>query len=411
MLVAVATSSDSHQSTSSGAGNGQRLRAARAGTSGAFLLTGLVFATWAARVPALRDALGLTDAQLAFAFVGLNAGAIVGLQLGALVVVRWGSRRALRVALPVFAGMLLPLAYAPNLVGLSFALGLSALANGVVDVAINDQGVGVQHAYRRSLLSGMHAMHSFGGVLGGGLAAAAASLDVSVSAHFAVVAAAVAVVAPAGNRLLLATQQLHPDHAPDSPSTPLFVGWTCRLLVLGLAAFVFTLAEGGALDWSAVLLADHRAAGPALAAAGLAIFQAAVTIGRLLGDRVIDRFQPVRVFAAGALLAGGGFAAGLLFSSTLAAVAGLALLGFGLATLLPICISAAGRTSELPVPVAVARVSTLGYLGSFTGPALIGFLAHHSNLPTALLLPALAVAIAATAAPATQQPRRRADSK
>jgi MFS family permease len=384
--------------------SGGTLRRARLGASAAFLLTGLVFSTWAARIPALKAELGLTDGQLAVAFLGLNAGAVVGLQLGALVVTRLGSRRALGVGLPVFAGLLLPIAYAPNLPMLTVAVGLSAAANSVVDVAINDQGVGIQHGYGRSLLAGMHAMHSLGGVLGGSLAAAVAHSGLGMRSHFALVGAAVVVAALLANRVLLRPDRLHGDQAAAARSAPLLTGWTGRLLLLGAVAFVFTLAEGSALDWSAVLLADHRGASPALAAAGLAVFQGAVTIGRLLGDRVVDRVGPVRVFAAGAVLAGSGMTIGLLLGTTGAAVVGLALLGLGLATLLPLGLSAAGAASGLPVPVAVARVCTLGYLGSFTGPALIGYLSHHSSLPTALLLPALAVALTALAAPAVRPP-------
>jgi MFS family permease len=386
--------------------SGRTLRRARLGAAAAFLLTGLVFSTWAARIPALKAELGLTDGQLALAFLGLNAGAVAGLQLGAGVVTRLGSRRALLVGLPVFAGLLLPIAYAPNLPVLTMAVGLSAAANSVVDVAINDQGVGIQHGYGRSLLAGMHAMHSLGGVLGGALAAGVAHLGLGVRSHFALVAAAVMVAALLANPPLLRPDQLHGDQAEAARSASLVTGWTGRLLLLGAVAFVFTLAEGGALDWSAVLLADHRGAGPALAAAGLAVFQGAVTLGRLLGDRVVDRVGPVRVFAAGAVLAGSGMTVGLLLGTTGAAVAGLALLGLGLATLLPLSLSSAGASSSLPVPVAVARVSTLGYLGSFTGPALIGYLSHHSSLPTALLLPALAVALTAVAAPAVRRNAR-----
>ncbi len=379
------------------------MHAARWGTSLAFLLTGVVFATWAARIPALKAELGATDPQLAVALVGLNAGSVVGLQLGSVVVTRIGSRRALAVALPAFAAALLPIGLAPNLPVLTVALAVSAGANSVVDVAINDQGVGVQHGYGRSLLSGMHAMHSLGGVLGSAVAAVAAHVGLDVVPHFALVAVVVAVLASLGNRRLLRPEQLHGDQATDARSLPLRVGWTGRLLVLGAVAFMFTLAEGSALDWGAVLLAEDRGAGPAVAAAGLAVFQAAVTIGRLLGDPVIDRVGPVHVFAAGAVLAGVGFAAGLLQGSTASAFAGLAVLGIGVATLLPISISAAGTIRGLPVPVAVARVSTLGYLGAFTGPALIGYLAHHSDLATALLLPAVAVAATAIAVPAVRR--------
>jgi len=149
------------------------LRQARWGTSTAFLLTGFVFATWAARIPALKANLGLTDAQLAVALVGLNAGAVVGLQLGSVVVTRLGSRRTLLVALPAFAGALLPIGLATSLAMLTVAVAVSAGINSVVDIAINDQGVGVEHGYERSLLTGMHAMHSLGGVIGGAVAAVA----------------------------------------------------------------------------------------------------------------------------------------------------------------------------------------------------------------------------------------------
>lgn len=383
------------------------LRGARWSTSMAFLLTGFVFATWAARIPALKADLGLTDPQLAIALVGLNAGAVAGLQLGSTVVTRFGSRRVLFVALPAFSGALVPIGVAPDLVVLTVAVAVSAGINSVIDVAINDQGVGVQHGYGQSLLSGMHAMHSLGGVLGGAVAAAAAHVGLGVVSHFSVAAAAVATVAVLSNRMLLPPGQLHGEAAKDARSIPPTAGWTGRLLVLGAVAFMFTLAEGSALDWAAVLLADHRGADPAVAAMGLAVFQGAVTVGRLLGDPIINRIGPVRVFVGGPLLAGSGFAACLLQGSTASAFTGLAVLGLGLATLLPITISAAGTIRGLPVPVAVARVSTLGYLGTFTGPAVIGFLSHHTDLATALLLPAMAVAatsIAATAVRRTYRP-------
>jgi MFS family permease len=155
------------------------------------------------------------------------------------------------------------------------------------------------------------------------------------------------------------------------------------------------------------MIAEHRGASPTLAAAGLSIFLAAVTLGRLLDDRVVDRFGPVRVFAAGALLAGAGLIAGLLLGSAAAAVGGLALLGVGLATLLPISISAAGASGDLPVPVAVAHISTLGYLGSFAAAAAVGYLASQTSLPTTLLLPAIAIAATAIAAPFVPPPRDR----
>ena len=384
------------------------LRQARFAASAVFLLTGFLFATWAARIPARKAELGLSDGQLAIAFIGLDAGAVAGLQLGAVVVTRLGSRRALLVALPSFAALLLPIGYAWNLPTLVLAAGLSGAANSVVDVAMNDQGVGVQRGYGRSLLSGMHAMHSLGGVLGAAGGAAAAQLGLHVTTQFTIVAVAVAAAALLVTRHLLPPDQLHGDQARAARTARILTRWTGRVVVLGAVAFVFAFGESVGLNWGGVLLADDRGASPALAAAGLAVFQAAVTLGRLLGDRMVDRVGPVRVFAAGALIAGAGLTTGLLLGSALTAVGGLALLGVGLATLLPISISAAGTSGDTPVPVAVARISTLGYLGSFTAPALIGYLASTASLPTALLLPAIAVAATALAAPVVRPPRPQA---
>lgn len=384
-----------------------RLGRNRWAAAACFGLTGFVFATWAARIPTRQADLELSDAQLALAFVGLNAGAILGLQLGGLVVPRVGSRTALAVGLPMFAGMLLPLALAPTLALLTVALAVSAVANSVVDVAINDQAVGLQHRYGRSLLSGLHALHSLGGVLGGALAALAAHAGLSMTAHFTIAAIAVAGIGMLAAGGLLSPRGTHVDHALASSKPSLRAGWTGRIMLLGVLAFVFTLAEGSSLDWSAVLLREGRHAGPATAAAALAVFQAAVTTGRLAGDRIIDRAGPVRVIRAGAPLAGAGFAAGLLTGTAPGALAGLALFGLGLATLLPIAISAAGADPDVPVPVAVARVSTFGYLGSFAGPLVIGALTHVVDLAIALLLPAVAVATTAFAADAIRTSKSR----
>jgi MFS family permease len=381
---------------------GRRLRAARTGTAGAFFLTGLVFATWAARIPARKAELGLTDVQLALAFTGLNAGAVLGLQLGAVVVTRIGSRRALTLGLPAFAMMLLPLGHASNLWTLTFALALSAAVNSVVDVAINDHGVGLQRHYGRSLLSGLHAMHSVGGMVGAGLAALAEAAALTVGTHFVLVALGTVILAGRVSRRLLSPTELHGHCGHRDPDHPvrqqLMSDWTGRLVLLGGLAFVYTLAEAGALDWSAVLLRDARDAAAPTAAAALVVFLASISVGRLLGDRAIDRWGSAGVFRTGAVLAGCGLAAGLLLGTVGSALAGLALFGLGLATLVPISLSAASNAADLPVPVAVARVSTLGYLGSFTAPGLIGALTHLTDLATAMLMPAITVGVTALAA-------------
>jgi fucose permease len=132
-------------------------------------------------------------------------------------------------------------------------------------------------------------------------------------------------------------------------------------------------------------------ASAALGAVGLGVFMGAVTLGRLAGDRLVSRFGPVRVFRAGALTAGAGFGGALVLGSPPAGLVGLGLLGAGIANALPIAISAGSNAPGEAPATAAARVSTLAYLGSFVGAALIGGLASLFGLPVALGLPTLLV--------------------
>src|SRR5215211_6296986 len=162
----------------------RRSRGAGVGAAAYFLVTGIIFATWASRVPAIKGGLDLSDGQFAIALLGLEAGAVGGLQLGGLMVPRTGSRLALVVSLVAFSGALLLPALAPGLPLLAAGLFVFAALNSVSDVAMNAQGVAVQRLAGRPVLSGLHAMHSLGGVCGAGIGALAARLGYAPSQHF-----------------------------------------------------------------------------------------------------------------------------------------------------------------------------------------------------------------------------------
>lgn len=377
--------------------SGMRARGARAGAGVCFLLTGFVSASWASRVPAIKDGLGLGDGQFAIALLGLEAGAVLGLQLGGLVVPRTGSRRALLVSLVVFSGVLLGPALAPGLALLAASLFAFAALNSVADVAMNAQGVAVQRIVGRPVLSGLHAMHSLGGVLGAGAGALAARLGYAPPLHFLACAAMVVVATLAAWPLLLPSRTDAEGGSPGDGASLAgglrrwFGGWTAPVVLLGSLAFCFALGEGAGLNWSAVYVADSLGGTEALGAIGLGVFLGAVTLGRLAGDRLVSRFGPVPVFRTGALVAGTGFGGALVLDTQIAGLVGLGLLGAGLANALPLAIAAGGNSPGETPATAAARVSTLGYLGSFVGPALVGGLASVTSLPLALGLPALLV--------------------
>jgi MFS family permease len=362
-----------------------------------FFVTGGVFASWGARIPAVQEQLGLSPGQLAIAILGIEGGAIAGLPLGGMLTARLGSRTSLRLAFPHYAAGLAALAFAPTLPWLALALALTAASNSVLDVAMNAQGVELERRYKRPILSGLHAGHPFGLVAGGLAGTAAAGAGVPVDAHFTA-AASLGLVAA-----LAATLVLVRDPARDGQ--PAFVRPSGRLLLLGLIAFCAFLLDGTAYTWSAVHLRSERDASAAVAASAFTLFALALAIGRLFGDRVVTRFGRVRVVqGCGATAAAGGLLA-ITAPTTAATLAGWALFGLGLAALAPTVLGAAPGASSASPAVAIAAVTTIGYLGSFTGPPTIGALAEITgSLSAALgLLVAVSVLMIVLARPALRE--------
>jgi acylphosphatase/predicted MFS family arabinose efflux permease len=367
---------------------------ARAGTWTAFGVTGVVTATYASRIPAVQDRLGLTPAGLAVAVLAIEGGAVLGLPLGGAVVTRRGSRRSLRLAFSVYVPGLLAVALAPTLALLAVALLVWAAANSVADVALNAQGVELERRYGRPVLSSLHAGQSVG-LLGGALAAtAAAGSGLRLPVHVAVVATVCLVAAFA------ATAPFVREAGVDSPAR-LLARPERRLVLIGSVAFCAFLVDGAATNWIAVHLRDRHAAGEGAAAAGYLLFAAGLVVGRLCGDRLTAHLTRARLVQACGAMAAVGTAVAVTAPGLTLAVAGWALVGLAVAPLAPVVLGAAPGAGRVPAPAAVAAVSTLGYLGSFSGPPLVGVVAQHASLSGALGLVVVAgVAATVLAGPA-----------
>jgi MFS family permease len=353
-----------------------RERRARAATTVVFFMTGWVYAAWATRIPAIREDLGLSDGELGLAIVGLEAGAIIGLSAGGALVARTGSCHALRIGFTIFPAALVAVAFAPGLAALVASLMVMAAATSVVDVAMNAQGVELERRYGRPLLSKLHAGHPFGLAAGGLTGTAAAAAGLSVSGHFAA-GAGIGLAAA-----LAATAYLVQEPAGDGQ--PAFVRLSGRLLLLGLIAFCAFLLDGAAYNWSAVHLRDEQGASAGFAAAAFTLFALTLAVGRLFGDRLVARLGRVRVVQGSGVVAAAGSAVAITGPTAEVSLAGWALFGLGLAALAPTVLGAAPSASTGSPAVAIASVATIGYLGSFTGPAAIGALAELSSLSTAL---------------------------
>ena len=169
------------------------------------------------------------------------------------------------------------------------------------------------------------------------------------------------------------------------------------VLFIGLLCFVGFLTEGSVLDWSAVFLISVRDIEPYYAGLAFASFSATMTLGRFVGDRIVQRFRGPTVIRLGGSCPAGGFAIAILVPSLLAALLGYALVGAGCSNIVPVLFSSVGRQTEMPESVAARTITALGYAGILAGPAIIGLIAHALGLSSAfLLLTALLLGVAAS---------------
>jgi MFS family permease len=372
----------------------------------AFLVNGAAIANWVPRIPAVKAALHTTDGPLGLALLGLGVGAAAALLAAGRVVARYGSRPVTRAAGIAMCVALLGPGLAGNLPALALSLALFGAASGLMDVAMNAHGSLVERGYGRPVMASFHGLWSVGGLVGAVTGGLAARAGWSPARHFAVAALCLAVLLVAGTRRLLpASLDVARDGASDAAGArsggmrgaepPAVVAWSRPLLLLGVVGFSSFFGEGSAHDWSAIYMHDVLGTSPGMAAAAFAAFSLAMASVRFGGDRLSARFGPVRLVRACGLVAAAGFGLGLLAHQPLAGVAGFALLGVGLACVVPVTFSAAGHLGGGLAGVALSRVAAVSYLATFAGPPIIGLVADQVGLSIALAIPvALAGVIA-----------------
>jgi MFS family permease len=368
-------------------------RRARVAVAAIFFLNGVVFGTWAARIPAIRDRLGLSDGELGIALACIPVGAIAAMPLAGALAARVGSRRATRLAFALAAAAAAVVALAPSLPAFAALALVLGVGMGSLDVTMNLHGVTVERRYERPILAGFHAAFSVGGLAGAALGALVAAAHVDERLHLAVAGVASGVIGLVWSRRFL-------PGAADvaSRADPLFARPPRALWALGALAFACLLIEGASADWSGVYIKDELGTGPGLAALGFTAFSVTMTLGRLVGDRLVLAFGAVRVVRAGGLVAALGFAVALAVATPAAALFGFACLGAGMASIVPIVFRSAGHTPGIASGIALAAVSGVGYLGFLAGPPLIGAIAEVLSLPVALwLIVALGVVVSALA--------------
>ncbi|MFJ8432205.1 MFS transporter [Kitasatospora sp. NPDC094019] len=376
-----------------------------------FCFLGFQYATWVSRLPALKTRFELSDGHIGLLLMASGIGAAASFPLVATMMKRYGSRTLATVSAIVLGLVLAGFTLAPNFPVLLLVAALDGVAVGFLNVAMNAQGAALEVRFRRTAMSRLHATFSAGLGLAALLASGVNIVTTTLSAHFAIAAAVLALLLllartgmltdepqPAAADEPVAGAEARPDAGPDAEAAPKRRGipLPSRITIwMGVAMVFGTITEGAMNDWSALYLKNVVHASPQLAPLGIAVISVMMVVARLFADGWRTRFGDGPIVRVGSTVAGLGLALALLVGGVVPALIGFACVGLGIAAVTPCVYVAAARQGS----DALALVAATGTTGLLAGPAVIGFVANATGLAWGMgvvAVSALVVALCST---------------
>lgn len=336
---------------------------------------GLGFASWASRIPTIKTALGLSEAQLGTILLMLPIGQLITMPLSAAMVNRFGSKLVLPIVAIIYALILIPIALSPNAWYLGAALFLYGVAGNLCNISVNTQGVLAEYMYGKSIMSSFHGAWSLAGFTGALIGLLMTNIGFNTLAHFLIIVVLLIVNILWNRPFLLAEQNKTETGERKTKYKPDAV-----IIQLGIIAFLSMATEGAMFDWSGVYFHDVVKAPEELVILGYASFMIMMATGRFIGDFVVGRFGRQRILQVSGILMFVGMLASVIFPNLWVGTLAFMLVGLGVACNVPTVYSVAGKHKSIPAGVALAMVSSISFLGFLMGPPLIGYIAELFSL-------------------------------
>ncbi len=345
-----------------------------------FFFCGLTFSSWASRIPAIKEAFDLNEAQLGTVLMMLPLGSFIALPIAGWAVDHFGSRHISVLSSIAYAFMLFLIAKAGTVILLSAALFFFGFMGDIMNIAINTQGLDVQHRMNKPILSSFHGMWSLGALTGALVTGFTLQQRLSTSAHFLWIMIPITFIS------ILLFGLLIPADDKKEDNKKLFAMPDKALWLIGMICFCCALCEGAMADWSSLYYQEVVKDTARVSTTGFTAYIFAMTIGRFSGDKLLMWMNYKKVLMLDSLLISAGLVLALGMHSQLFTIVGFSFVGFGVSTVIPIAYMLAGRSKTMKASVALAAVSTIGFTGFLIGPPIIGFIAHQTGLRIALLL-------------------------
>ena len=338
-----------------------------------FFASGLTFASWASRIPEVQAMHHLSNGELGGVLFALPAGSLISLPLWGWMIAKYGSKTMLLSGISLYVLLLLLISLAGSIGQLWVILFLFGMIGNLCNISVNTQAVAVEKLYGRSIMAGFHAIWSLAGFTGAAVGNLLIAFNATLFLHFLVIGILATLLV-----IVVNTRLLQGDAQTQSAS--FIVRPNKELWLLGLIAFCCMACEGAMFDWTGVYFQKVVNVPRQLVALGYTAFMSTMAGGRFLGDWIITRFGKRQVLQASGLLIFSGLLLAVLFPFLLFAILGFMLVGLGVSSVIPVVYSAAGNTQNLAPSVALATVSSIGFIGFLIGPPIIGFIAEILSL-------------------------------
>jgi MFS family permease len=344
-----------------------------------FFLSGTGFASWASRIPTIKEVFNLNEAELGSVLFLLPLGSISVLPLAGWSISKYGSRLITLLSAIGHALVLLSIAFSDSVFLLSASLFLFGFAGNALNISMNTQALELQeHIYHRPLMSSFHGLWSFGAMFGAIIGGWMVSSDVSMARQYLFLAGFMLLVYLSAYHFLVHGIIAHKRMKFEWPSRALWL--------LGIICFCCAICEGAMADWSSLYYQQVVNAGQKANTTGYTAFALMMALGRVVGDKLINRFGSRQILLIDSIFIAGGFAVGVGIIHPLAVIIGFGMIGLGVSTIIPIVYTLAGKNRDSPPSVSLAAVTSIGFIGFLAGPPVIGYVAHAIGLRLALLL-------------------------
>lgn len=348
-----------------------------------YFIMGLIFASWASRIPNIKTNLNLSDGQLGQVLFAMPLGQLMMMVVSGYLVNKFGSRIILIFSMILYGIILTFIALASSFSMLFFALFLFGIASNMSNIAVNTQAVSLEALYKRNIMSSFHGLWSLGGLTGGILGAIFAETTFSIFVHFAIVL----VLGIVG--IIFFSKGLLVQDIKENEVKKRVFKLDSAIIILGLIGFGSMFCEGTMFDWSSVYFSTIIKPDEAFVRMGYIASMGAMTFGRFVADRFVNKYDASKVLKFCGILITAGLLLATISPGLIVSTFGFLLVGLGVSSIVPICYSTAGKLKTISASIAITAVSSISFLGFMIGPPLIGLVSEATDLRIALMLAAI----------------------